>query len=434
MSLRTWDLYFDLLKVICTFLAQLSIQKFQSIVHRYTYRTSSDPRNVIVIGGSFAGALLAQRLTHTLPSGYRVILIEKHSHFNFAFGFPRNAVFSGREHHAFVSYENLAKGAPDGIFQQVCDEVTDITESRINTSSGMSLAYEYLILATGAAQPPPARLLAKDRPDAIEELRGFQQRISKADRVAVIGGGAVGVELVTEIRAKYPDKRITLIHSRHHLLPRFGVKLHEHVLETLRKQGIEVLLCEKPAYPSDAGQRVQETSLTFADGETRTWDLVVGHIQDHVSWTSCDWLRPLDSLHRLASTVGTIERSLPKKHCTKWRGYRRTNFTSQTFAFVQEQHIRSRRRGSNGWPKTSSGRHHASRDCDQKSCSTYQGRYSQRQICSSFLWEHAEPDTGEGKPAVQFIITWSLYWLDIRTLRSCGCKRETTNGSKRQKV
>ncbi|KAL4728108.1 hypothetical protein ACLX1H_004842 [Fusarium chlamydosporum] len=273
MSLRTWDLYFDLLKVICTFLAQLSIQKFQSIVHRYTYRTSSDPRNVIVIGGSFAGALLAQRLTHTLPSGYRVILIEKHSHFNFAFGFPRNAVFSGREHHAFVSYENLAKGAPDGIFQQVCDEVTDITESRINTSSG-------------AAQPPPARLLAKDRPDAIEELRGFQQRISKADRVAVIGGGAVGVELVTEIRAKYPDKRITLIHSRHHLLPRFGVKLHEHVLETLRKQGIEVLLCEKPAYPSDAGQRVQETSLTFADGETRTWDLVI----------PCTGLRPRSEL------------------------------------------------------------------------------------------------------------------------------------------
>ncbi|RBR15622.1 uncharacterized protein FIESC28_07263 [Fusarium coffeatum] len=286
MNLKDLDLYFEIFKTVLSFITRLTVQKGQAIVHRHTYRLISDPRNVIVVGGSFAGALLAQRLCHTVPSGYRVILIEKHSHFNHAFGFPRNAVFSGREHHAFISYDNLAKGAPDGIFQQVRDEVTDVTESHVNTAGGVSLPYEYLIIATGAAQPPPGRLIADTKEDGIKELKGYQQRIEKADRVAVIGGGAVGVELVTEIKERYPDKQVTLIHSREHLLPRFGPKLHERVLETLQKQEIEVLLGERPAYPSDAGQLVQETSLKVATGETRTWDLVI----------PCTGLRPRSEL------------------------------------------------------------------------------------------------------------------------------------------
>jgi NADH dehydrogenase FAD-containing subunit len=303
MNLKDLDLYFDLFKTIVSFLARLVVQKGQAVVHRYAYHSTADPRNVIVVGGSFAGALLAQRLIHTVPSGYRVIIIEKHSHFNYAFAFPRNAVFSGREHHAFVSYENIAKGAPDGIFKQIRDEVTDVTESHVNTASGTSLPYDYLIVATGAAQPPPARLAAKNKRDGIQELRGFQSRISMADRVAVIGAGAVGVELVTEIREKYPDKKVTLIHSRQQLLPRFGPKLHEHVLATLQKQNIEVLLGEKPAYPSDAGQSVQETTLVLANGATRTWDLVV---RQSFNYSAILLTSQTDSLHRSSSTIGTI--------------------------------------------------------------------------------------------------------------------------------
>ncbi|RGP77708.1 hypothetical protein FLONG3_4167 [Fusarium longipes] len=275
MNLQDLDLYFEVLKAIVPFVARLMVQQGQAIVHRYTYHSTTNPRNIIIVGGSFAGALLAQQLIHRVPSGYRVILIERRSHFNYAFAFPRNAVFSGREHHAFVSYENLAKGAPEGIFQQMRDEVTDVTESHVNTASGISLTYDYLIIATGAEQPPPARLIAMNKQEGIQEFRGFQNRIEKAERVAVIGAGAVGVELVTEIREKYPDKKVTLIHSRQQLLPRFGPKLHERVLATLQKQNIEVLLGERPTYPSDAGQNVQETSITLANGETRTWDLVI---------------------------------------------------------------------------------------------------------------------------------------------------------------
>lgn len=56
--------------------------------HQWTYKATETPQNVIVIGASFAGVALAKRLIETLPTGYRVILVEKNSHFNFVWTFP----------------------------------------------------------------------------------------------------------------------------------------------------------------------------------------------------------------------------------------------------------------------------------------------------------------------------------------------------------
>ncbi|KAM0354869.1 hypothetical protein ACHAPU_000705 [Fusarium lateritium] len=275
MDLRELAFYFDFLKLIAPFLGSMVVQKAQSIIHKFTYRSSPDPLNVVVVGGSFAGSVIAQRLAHMLPSGYRVVLIEKNTHFNYLFSFPRNAVFTGREHHAFIPYDNIAAGAPEGVFHQICDEVTDVTDEDIITLDGLSVAYDYLVISTGAEQPAPARLHATSKDNAIGELRGFQQRITNADRIAVIGGGAVGIELATEIKARHPDKDVTLIHSGQQLLPRFGPKLHDHVLAALQSQGIEVLLGERPTFSSNAGQIVEETILAFANGETRKFDLVI---------------------------------------------------------------------------------------------------------------------------------------------------------------
>ncbi|KAM0426411.1 hypothetical protein ACHAPT_008458 [Fusarium lateritium] len=286
MKLQELSLYFSFVKIITTFTFRFALQRVQTVIHRHTYRASPNPRNVVVVGGSFAGSYLVQRLANTLPSGYRVVLLEKQSHFNYAFGFPRNSVFSGRESKAFIPYDNIADGAPEGIFQRVCDEALEVTEKDIEMASGNRLSYDYLVIATGAAQPPPARLNSRDREGGITELQGFQQRISKAERIAVIGGGAVGVELITEIREKYPDKKLTLLHSRDQLLPRFGAKLHELVLSTLRAKDIEVLLRERPALPEQAGQTVKETQMTLSSGETRTWDMVI----------PCTGLRPRSDL------------------------------------------------------------------------------------------------------------------------------------------
>ena len=50
-------------------------------------------------------------------------------------------------------------------------------------------------------------------------------QLQKSSNVVIIGGGAVGVELVGEIAETFPDKHVTLVHSGDHLVTtEFGEK------------------------------------------------------------------------------------------------------------------------------------------------------------------------------------------------------------------
>jgi len=63
----------------------------------------------------------------------------------------------------------------------------------------------------------------------------------------VVGGGAVGVELMGELAQTYPDVMITLVHSREHLLPgKLMTSFKEEVLRQLRaNQNVEVILQDR---------------------------------------------------------------------------------------------------------------------------------------------------------------------------------------------
>ena len=60
------------------------------------------------------------------------------------------------------------------------------------------------------------------------------------DRIILVGGGALGVEL--DIKTLYKEKKVTLIHSRKQLLPNFDMRIHEVAYAMLQKLGVDVVL------------------------------------------------------------------------------------------------------------------------------------------------------------------------------------------------
>ncbi|OQV00302.1 hypothetical protein CLAIMM_05819 [Cladophialophora immunda] len=265
------------------FTFSLSLQRLciylSTNIHRLRYRSVPDPRNVVVIGGSFAGYFLAKRLAESLPTGYRVILIEKHSHFHFTWNFPRATVLTGQESNAIIPYPgNGPRGAPEGayVFKQGC--VVAIQPTQVILQDGSAIAYEYLAVATGSRSRYPAKLEGSGEGGGDEKaacVRFFheeQQRIVAAKDIVVVGGGAAGVEVAADIKSKYPQKSVTLVHSRQRLLNSFGEALHDLARKALEELGVTLYLGERVVSGLDGEDSKQ---IRLRSGRVVECDMVI---------------------------------------------------------------------------------------------------------------------------------------------------------------
>ncbi|KAF2179497.1 putative amid-like NADH oxidoreductase [Zopfia rhizophila CBS 207.26] len=244
-------------------------QRIGALHHKWTYKATPNPKNVVVIGGSFAGFQLVKRLTETLPNGYRVVLIEKNSHLNYLFTFPRFSVVKGYEQLAFIPYTGIASSAPKGIFEHMQGTAMGITDTHVELEGRVTVEYTYLAVATGTSSGLPNKVSATEREDGCAELRKIQDQIQAATKIAVVGGGAVGVELATDIKSFLPEKDVTLVHSRNQLLPTFGKRLHDHVMGVFEGMDIRVILNERPTFD------LHGTTLRFADNREEHYDLII---------------------------------------------------------------------------------------------------------------------------------------------------------------
>ncbi|KAK5034635.1 hypothetical protein LTS07_000539 [Exophiala sideris] len=219
--------------------------RIQASIHQWTYRAVADPKNVVVIGGSFAGFFLAKQLAQSLPTGYKAIVIEKHSHYHFTWNFPRISVISGHTQNAFIPYPTQPSLAPVGAYSFRQGEVVEIEPNQVTLADGSSIPFEYLAITTGSQARYPAELDANDKPGCMKFFEARQVRIKSAESIVIVGGGAAGVELAGDIKSKYLQKSVTLVHSRKQLLNNFDSGLHDVAKKALEEMDVDLCLGER---------------------------------------------------------------------------------------------------------------------------------------------------------------------------------------------
>ena len=215
-------------------------------------------KNIVVVGAAFAGYHAARLITKSLPRGspYRVVVIEPNTHFNFTWVLPRFCVIEGHEYKAFIPYGGYFAGVPKGAVRWIRDRVISVGRTSVTLRDGkQDIDYDFLVVATGStvSYGLPSRVGSEDKAEGVEFLRGVQQRVKNATRIVVAGGGAAGVEVATDAKGAYPDKSVTLVHSRGTVMHRFGPGLQTGAMEAIKKLGIEVILNEKVITPDASG-------------------------------------------------------------------------------------------------------------------------------------------------------------------------------------
>ncbi|KAK2013824.1 FAD/NAD(P)-binding domain-containing protein [Colletotrichum eremochloae] len=256
----------------------------------------AEPINIVIVGASFAGYHAARVIATSLPvdGPYRLIIVEPNRHWQFTWTLPRFCVVEGHEHKTFIPYGPYLPADSESIVRWIHDRVSTITEKTVTIQcTGEEIPYSYMVIATGSGvgMTLPSRVGSTNKTEGIQLLQSFQQRIKAARNLVVVGGGAAGVELATDAKDQYPEKNVTLVHSRDAVMNRFGQNLQIEALEGLEQLGIKVILGERTTTeaPVDgivtlrSGRKIECDFLVNATGQQPSSQLISEFVPEAIA-------------------------------------------------------------------------------------------------------------------------------------------------------
>jgi NADH oxidase (H2O2-forming) len=218
---------------------------------------------VLIIGGSAAGLTAALTARRHYPDK-SVLLIRKEKLVPIPCGIPYIFGTVGTPQNNLIPDTPLEKNNVELMLDEVVE--VDREKKTIKTASGEQVGYDKLVLATGSSpMMPPIPGFDKENVypvyKDVDHLTKMQQAMSSTKRVAVIGGGFIGVEVSDEIN-KLEGKEVTICD------PEFC----EEAEKLLRERGVKVLVEQKVA--SIEGN-TRATGVKFADGSVIETDMVI---------------------------------------------------------------------------------------------------------------------------------------------------------------
>ena len=212
-------------------------------------------KNIVIVGGSFAGVLVATDLDKSLKHNEAMVtIISPNDQFYHSVASVRAVVDPSFGSSQFIPFTNMFKN-PNSKFVQ--GKVKKVEESKVILENETEIAFDYLVYCTGAKYGLPFKLDNHSKDDAVSVFTELSTAVEKAKRIVLVGGGPVGIETAAEIRFKYADKDVTVVHSRPTLLAN---DIADASKERLRKKaegmGIKFVLGERVEIPSELKDKV----------------------------------------------------------------------------------------------------------------------------------------------------------------------------------
>ena len=203
---------------------------------------------VVIVGASFAGLATEHALSHH-SNELDIIIVDFKEYFEYVPGALRY----------FIEPEHFTKGlsCPLLILQEkhattvITGKVVDVDAADSKNSTKMNqvilrdgrvLPYDYLVLAAGSTYPAPIKSTLNELTLQQRQAQWNQSaaELAAAKTVAILGVGAVGVELATELLTKYPSsKRVLLVDLALQILPGFRDSSVKYATEWLKTNGME---------------------------------------------------------------------------------------------------------------------------------------------------------------------------------------------------
>ncbi|HZE39485.1 MAG TPA: FAD-dependent oxidoreductase [Stackebrandtia sp.] len=221
---------------------------------------------VAIIGGGYGGITAAKQLDEVTD----VVLIDPRDAFAHNVGALRGVVDPRWSEQIFFPFDKLLTR---GRFARA--RATHVDAASVTLDSGERIAADYIVLATGLSYPFPAKIDHTPAEEAQSRYRDTHRELTGADRVLVLGAGAVGLELAGEISEVWPDKKITIVDPADDILSGlFADEFRTELRRQLAERGIDLVLgtrlTDEPPAPAGTASTFDATTT---DGRALTADI-----------------------------------------------------------------------------------------------------------------------------------------------------------------
>ncbi|MEO7586560.1 MAG: FAD-dependent oxidoreductase [Arachnia sp.] len=239
--------------------------------------STSAPGRIIIVGAGLAGAKAAQSLRREGHAGPLTLIgAEAEAPYNRP---PLSKEYlNDAEQRTTINVLSDGWYADHDVDLRLATRVGDIDPGRhrVILTSGEELGFEKLLLATGSRVRPLAlpgadldRVLYLRTLDDSDKIRNA---LSTASRVAIIGGGWIGLEIAAAARMHGVDVTV-LEHGRFPLQKVLGPEVAQHFAALHLSHGVH--LCPEVQVAAITGLHGRATGVTLTDGTRIVADAVI---------------------------------------------------------------------------------------------------------------------------------------------------------------
>ncbi len=206
---------------------------------------TSEPRTLLIGGGHAHLAVLADWIKNGLPSSDAAILTPS-PHLRYSGTVPGWIAGEYARDEGLVDVAGLAKAAGAQLILDRCVSLDANTRTVLTQNNGVQ-KFEIASIDTGGVGRAGSVLGDDPRVIDVRPIDGFVDEVARrlaskaVQNIAVIGGGAGGVELAFGLRNRTGASRLTVIEGAGGLLPSFGSSARRLVKAELTAQGITTL-------------------------------------------------------------------------------------------------------------------------------------------------------------------------------------------------
>lgn len=254
---------------------------------------------VTIYGGGIAGGILAKALSKRVS----VRLVDPLSFFEVPMAAPRNLVEPRFAEQAIIPF---SEALPD--VEHIAAKLVELTAEGgiVEDAEGRQslIAGDVSVLATGSRFTNElVRATSGSALDRKAYFQRFHERMAGAQRILIVGGGPIGVEVAGEIVETWPDKAVTIVEAGPRLLAGTSEKAAAHATRFLKRHGVEIVLGEKlelggsaPVDPFGEGGTAKTGS-----GRELSYDLVVWCVggRPNTSYMATHFAGALNQLGRI---------------------------------------------------------------------------------------------------------------------------------------